>query len=244
MDWRVHYVIGNLLELRCLKRDHIAHLDIWNTSYDQKKGRESNWQFDSLSLKVGNRPDFLVCRSCATCRWKALNKGYNFSLDLISIRGLHAKLWGPKVAEIPTLVISRLPLGSPETKNHLDVGPVGSHKIYYKGEGGGFPQVQAMVSLVSLNCPWFILAPKVFQLCTNHFVLVLCRPMWVSEACQFFLVPSQSSSMPFDPSKVLRARERASISYSSVVFCLGLTFESFKELGPHHAPYYDVATTS
>jgi hypothetical protein len=42
-----------------------------------------------------------------------------------------------------------LPLGSPETKCHLDVGLVERHKIYYKGEGGGFPQIQAMVSLVS-----------------------------------------------------------------------------------------------
>jgi len=32
--------------------------------------------------------------------------------------------------------------------------------------------------------------------------------------------------MPFYPSKVLRARERAPTPYSSVVFCLGLTFES------------------
>jgi len=34
-----------------------------------------------------------------------------------------------------------LPLGSLETKSHLDVGLVKRHKIYYKGEGGGFPQV-------------------------------------------------------------------------------------------------------
>jgi hypothetical protein len=27
------------------------------------------------------------------------------------------------------------------------------HKIYYKGEGGGFPQVQAVVSLVSPSLP-------------------------------------------------------------------------------------------
>jgi len=73
--------------------------------------------------------------------WKALNKGYNFSLDLISIKGLHAKLWCPKVAGIPTLAILGLPLGSPWTKNHLDVGPVERCKVYYKGEGGGFPQV-------------------------------------------------------------------------------------------------------
>jgi hypothetical protein len=65
------------------------------------------------------------------------------------------------------------------------------------------------VSLVSSSCPWLVLAPKVFQLCTNHLVLVLCRHVWVSEACQFFLVPSLSFSTPFYPSKVLRAKERA-----------------------------------
>jgi len=79
--------------------------------------------------------------------------------------------------------------------------------------------------------PWLILAPKLFQLCTNHFVLVLCKPMWVNKAFQFFLVPSRSSNTPFYPSKVLWARERASIPYYFTVFCLGLTFESFKELG-------------
>jgi hypothetical protein len=45
--------------------------------------------------------------------------------------------------------ISRLPLGSLETKSHLNVAPMESCREYYKGEGGGFPQVWAMVSLVS-----------------------------------------------------------------------------------------------
>jgi hypothetical protein len=31
--------------------------------------------------------------------------------------------------------------------------------------------------------PWLILAPKVLQLCTNHLVLVLCRSVWVVDAC-------------------------------------------------------------
>ncbi len=43
--------------------------------------------------------------------------------------------------------------GSPKTKCHLDVGLVERHIIYYKGEGGGFPQVQAVVSLVSPSLP-------------------------------------------------------------------------------------------
>ncbi len=45
--------------------------------------------------------------------------------------------------------ISRLPFGSLETKCHLDVGPMASHIVYYKGEGDGLPQVRAVVSLVS-----------------------------------------------------------------------------------------------
>ncbi len=111
--------------------------------------------------------------------------------------------------------------GSPGTKNHLDVGPMERCRIYYKGEGGGFPQVRAMVSLVCSCCPWLILAPKVLQLCTNHLVLVLCRFVWVNEACQFFLVTSRNSSTPLYPSKVLRARERAPTPYSSAVFLFG-----------------------
>ncbi len=82
---------------------------------------------------------FPVFRWRATYRWKALDKNYTFDLDLISIRGLHTKLWGPKVIGVQTLVISRLPLGNPGTKSHLDVGLVERHRMYYKGEGGGFP---------------------------------------------------------------------------------------------------------
>ncbi len=45
--------------------------------------------------------------------------------------------------------ISGLPFGSCGTKCHLDVGLEERHKVYYKGEGGGFSQVWAVVSLVS-----------------------------------------------------------------------------------------------
>jgi len=73
--------------------------------------------------------------------WKALDEGYNFALDFISIGGLHAKLWGPKVAKVPTLGILGLPIGSPGTKRHLDVSLMERHRIYHKGKGGGLPQV-------------------------------------------------------------------------------------------------------
>jgi hypothetical protein len=199
--YKVLYIIEKLLKRRCLKWARIARLDIWNTSYGQKKGQESNCQFDSRPQKVGNRPNLLSCRGRVTYRWKALDESYNFASDRIAIRGLLAMLWGPKVAGIPFGAISGLPLGSPGKNSHLDVASVESCKVYYKGEGGGFPQVQVVVSLVCPCCPWLVLAPRVLQLCTNHFVWVVCRPVWVSEACQLFLVPSRSSNTPLYPSK-------------------------------------------
>jgi hypothetical protein len=54
--WGVLGVIGKVLKFRCPKWPRIGHLDICSPSYGQKKGRESNWQFDSQPLKVGNRP--------------------------------------------------------------------------------------------------------------------------------------------------------------------------------------------
>jgi hypothetical protein len=113
-----------------------------------------------------SRPDFLVCRWHATYRWKAVNKGYNFTLDLTSIGGLHTKLWAPKVVGVLTLGIWRLPFGSPRTKWHLGAGPVAMHKIYYKGEGGGFPQVRAVVSFMSPCLP--VIRPCTKGVRTSH----------------------------------------------------------------------------
>jgi hypothetical protein len=60
---------------------------------------------------------------------------------------------GPQSCESSNFGNFELPFGSFETKWHLGVGPVVKHKIYYKGEGGAFPQVQAVVNLVSPSLP-------------------------------------------------------------------------------------------
>jgi len=96
----VLYIIEKLLEPKCLKWARIAHLDIWNVSYGQKKGRELNFQFDSRPQKIKNRPDLLSCRGRATYHWKVLDESYKFALDRTSIEGLLAKLWGSKVVEV------------------------------------------------------------------------------------------------------------------------------------------------
>jgi hypothetical protein len=161
---------------------------IWNTSYGQKKGRESNCQFDSWPEKIESRPDLLDYRGRATYRWKDLNDRYNFALGCIAIWSLFTKWWGSKVTIIPTGMISGLPLGSPRREKSFGWRLCGQpQSILYKGEGGDFPQVRAVMSLVCPCCSWLVLAPKVLQLCINHFVWVVCRPVWVSEACQLFL---------------------------------------------------------
>jgi hypothetical protein len=106
-------------------------------------------KFDSRPLKVGNCPEFVACKWRVTYYWKALDEVYNISSNLILIEGLHTKLCSPKVSGVSTLGISRLPLGSLGTKWHLSVGSMARQKVYYKGEGDGFPQVQVMVSFMS-----------------------------------------------------------------------------------------------
>jgi len=84
--WGVLKVVGKFLKCRCPKWPRIGHLDIYSPSYGQKKGRESNWQFDSRPLMVGNRPFYDIRIRSAKWRWKALKESYNFGLDLVLIR--------------------------------------------------------------------------------------------------------------------------------------------------------------
>jgi len=167
--WGVLGVIGKVLKLRCPKCPRITHLDICNPSYGQKKGRESNWQFDSRPLKVGNRhlPDIRI-RS-ATRSWKALEESYNFRSDLVAIRRCSEELQALKVpglqpGQFPDNfgTISGLQLGSLGKICHLDVAPVGSCREYYMGEGGGFPRVRAVVSLVCQSARDLSQHPRVF----------------------------------------------------------------------------------
>jgi hypothetical protein len=95
--WRVLGVIGKVLERGYRKWPRIGHLDICSPSYGQKKGRESNCQFDSRPLKVGNRPcPDLRIKSAIRC-WKDLAEGYKFGSDLVAIRLRSRELWAPKV---------------------------------------------------------------------------------------------------------------------------------------------------
>jgi hypothetical protein len=222
------------LKRRFLKWARITHLDIYNTNYGQKKGRESNWQFDSWSLKVGNWPDFFVCRQRATYYWKTFDKGYKFSLDFITIKGLHAKLCASKVIRVLIVGILGLPFRSPRTKSHLDVALVERCRVYYKGESGGFPQVQAVVSLMSSNCLWLVLGAKALQLCTNHLVFGFVQVIvsnWSLSILPSAIPKLQHALLPLQNATSQGACPDSLLFY---YFQFGFTFESLKELGVCH----------
>ncbi len=168
------------MKCKCPKWPRMSHLDVCSPSYGQMKGRESNCHFERKRLPtIKSRESTRFTWLQATCdiSLESSRLGLQLTLDLIAIGGLHKKLCALKVAKVPAGGISGLSRGSPGTKSHLGVAPVESHKVYYKGEGDGFPQVRAVVSLVCPCCPWLVLAPKVLQLCTNHFVWVVYMPV-------------------------------------------------------------------
>jgi len=160
--WHVPYINGKFLKLRCPKWPRITHLDICSPSYGQKKGWESNWQFDSRPLKVGNRPLPDVRIESATRRCKALDESYNFGSKLVPIKLGSQELWPSKVPGLQPRTVSGLQLGSPGKKSHSDVAPAVRRREYYMGESGGFPRVRAVVSQVVQVAHGLSQHPRVF----------------------------------------------------------------------------------
>jgi hypothetical protein len=127
----------------------MTHLDIRNTSYGQKKGQESNWQFDSRPLKVGIRP-ISLCLGDVQHIVESSQRGLQLFFKPHFNRRSIEKVMGPQSRGSPNFGNFGTPTWESQTKCHLDAGPVANNKIYYKGEGGGFPpKVRAMVSLVN-----------------------------------------------------------------------------------------------
>ncbi len=94
--------------------------------------------------------------------WKAFDKSYNFGSNLVPIRARGEELWPFKVPGFQPGIVSGLQLGSPGKKSHLDVASAESCRVYYMGEGGGFPWVRAMVSLVCESACGLSQHPRVF----------------------------------------------------------------------------------
>jgi hypothetical protein len=146
---------GKLPKCRCWKWHRMSHLNICSTSHGQKKGRESNWQFDSRPLKVENRPDPGVCRESATHRWKALKESYKFASDLIPI-GVSAKKYDltkswDSILGVPGQKAIRMWVRRSNAENIIWGKVVAS------------PEFGPWWVLWVQGCPWLVLALKVLQ---------------------------------------------------------------------------------
>jgi hypothetical protein len=175
LHWGVFGFVGKVLKCRCLKCPCIGHLDIYSPSYGQKKGRESNWQFDSRPLKVRNQPFPNLRIESARCRWKDLDEGYNFGSDLVAIRPRSRELWAPKVPGLQSRQF-RDDFGTP-TWESREKEPFGcslggvTQRILYGG-GWWLPPSPGRGVSRGLKCPWLVPTPKgVPEMWTNHFVV-------------------------------------------------------------------------
>jgi hypothetical protein len=122
---RVPYINEKRLERRCLKWARMTHLDIWNTSYGQKKGQESNWQFDSWPLKVRNQPNSLMCRWRATYCWKRSRQGLQLSFKPDLNRRSTREVMGPQSWGRPNFGNFETPKGGSWDKMSFGCGPCG-----------------------------------------------------------------------------------------------------------------------
>ncbi len=166
--WRVLYIIGKLLKPGCLKWVRVTHLDIWNTSYGPKKGRESNWQLDFRPLKVRNGPDFLACRWHVTYHWKNW-QGPQLCFKIHCNWMSTHNVMGLQNHESPNFRNFETPIWESRDKMLLGCGPRGEAHI--KGKVvASFKSGPWSVLWVRVYS-WLVLAPKLFKLCTNQLVV-------------------------------------------------------------------------
>jgi len=101
------YTIRKVLERTCLKCPHIVHLYLICMSYDQKKGHESNWEFDSRSQILRNKGSNEVRLGRVIHHWKNIFEGYKI-LPLYSKKNLiwkryeRPKFWDNKSPNFET----------------------------------------------------------------------------------------------------------------------------------------------
>ncbi len=114
----------------------------------------------------------------------------------------NVKIKAYKVLRVP---ISGLSTWESQEKWHLDVDPMANHKEYYKGEGGGFHQIQGHADSCEsvYACGLFVHARglSMHQKCINcaltNLLSSLCTTIWIILPSPHLRAPTR----PFLPSK-------------------------------------------
>jgi hypothetical protein len=191
LHWRVLIVIGKVLKRRYRKLPCIVHLDICNPSYGQKKGRESNWQFDSRPLKVGNRPLPDLRIESARCSWKRSRRGLQLWFRPCCNQTLWSGVMSSRSPRTPTGTVS----GQFRDCN-LGVPGKSAIRVQVRRSGTEYT-IKRMVVAPPESGPWCVLWSKVLVACPNT---QGCSRMWTNHfvvcfGCKFkldLLVPLPS----------------------------------------------------
>ncbi len=94
-----------------------------------------------------------MCKRHAIYNWRALDEAYNFVFRPDCNWRSAREIMRPESHGSLSCGNFGTPTWESWAKCHLDVAPMESCEEYYKGEGGGFPQVRAMMSLVNPRLP-------------------------------------------------------------------------------------------
>jgi len=128
-----HWPFGHLQPKLWAKEGSGVKLAVWLPTIKSREStcsRSPNWECDTALERS----------------WRELQLWFKTRPDPSSGRGdmvVHS-------SGSPAGTISGLHFGSPNKMCHSDVASATSRREYYKGEGGGFPRVRAVLSLV---CP-------------------------------------------------------------------------------------------
>jgi hypothetical protein len=134
-------------------------------------------QYSFVFFKTKLRPqNFFACRWHATYRWEALD--YNFASNLISIEGLHTKLWAPKLQESQLWELDSH-LGVPGQNGIWVLVMWQSIEYIIKGNVVASSKSGLWWVLWVCVCPWFICAPKCSNYALTNLLFGLCKFVWV-----------------------------------------------------------------
>jgi hypothetical protein len=171
-QWGVLGVVGKVLKRRYRKWPRIGHLDICSPSYGQKKGLESNWQFDSRPLKVGkSMPSRHPNRECDTALERS-RRGLQLLFRPRRDPTLQSGVMAIQRSGSPAGTKSGLHFGSPGNLCHLDATSVASYREYYRQYGGGILPSQGCGESKWVRVPVACPNTKRVQMDSNQLVLV------------------------------------------------------------------------
>jgi len=149
----------------------MIHLSTYNTNYGLKKSWESKCQFDSQPLKIENYPKIHACSGVPHIVGKLFTRATIFLLNSFQSEVFTSSSGCPKWQKSQLKEFLGLSTWESQEKWHLSAEPWLTMENIKKGEGGGFLKFGSWWVFWVHVCPWFIYAPKVFQLCINKLVV-------------------------------------------------------------------------